>query len=113
MQNEHLKSYLASVREQCEELFVNQYGEPYTAVKIREHLETLNLNHTRFRNWICRSYYELEGKVPNSENITNTLNILKANAEFDGNSKELHLRVAYDTTIKNGTDSNDNNDNVL
>ena len=28
---------------------------------------------------------------------------MKANAEFDGNSKELHLRVAYDTTIKNGT----------
>ena len=45
----------------------------------------------------------MEGKVPNSENITNALNILKANAEFDGNSKELHLRVAYDTTIEHGT----------
>jgi hypothetical protein len=35
--------------------------------------------------------------VPSSESITSVLNILKAKAEFDGNSKKLHLRVAYDT----------------
>ena len=35
--------------------------------------------------------------ILSSEIITNVLNILKAKAEFDGNSKELHLRVAYDT----------------
>ena len=53
------------------------------------------LNHTRFRNWICKANYEQEGPVPSSESITSVLNILKAKAEFDGNSKELHLRVAY------------------
>ena len=83
--------------EQCQELFVDQYGEPYAAVRINEHIETLNLNHTRFRNWLCKANYEQEGLVPSSESITNVLNILKAKAEFDGNSKELYLRVAYDT----------------
>ena len=62
----------------CQELFVDQYGEPYAAVKIKEHIETLNLNHTRFRNWICKANYEQEGSVPSSENITSVLNILKA-----------------------------------
>jgi hypothetical protein len=35
--------------------------------------------------------------VPSSESVTNVLNILNARAEFDGNAKELHLRVAYET----------------
>jgi hypothetical protein len=89
---------LSLAKVQCEELFVDQYGEPYAAVKINEHLETLNLNHTRFRSWICKTYHEQEGLVPNSENIANAINILRANAQFDGNSKQLYLRVAYDTT---------------
>lgn len=86
-----------NAEEQCQELFVNQYVEPYAAVKIKEHIETLNLNHTRFKNWISKAYYEQERTVPSSDSITNVLNILKAKAEFDGNSKELHLRVACDT----------------
>jgi hypothetical protein len=91
------RKLLSIAERQCQELFVDQYGEPYAAVKIGEHTETLNLNHTRFRNWICKENYQQDGSVASSENITNVLNILKAKAEFDGNSKELHLRVAYDT----------------
>jgi hypothetical protein len=91
---------LSLAKEQCHELFVDQYREPYAAVKLRDHQETLNISHSRFRNWICKAYYELNGSVPNSESITNAINVLKANAEFDGNSKELHLRVAYDRTAR-------------
>jgi hypothetical protein len=93
---------LQIAKEKCQEFFVDQYGSPYAAVRIRDHGETLHLNSERFRNWICRQYYELEGSVPNSESITNAVNVLKANAEFDGNTKELHIRVArsieHDTT---------------
>jgi hypothetical protein len=99
--NQNLESRsrkLLSIAEaQCKELFVDQYGEPYAVVKIGEHAETLNLNHTRFRNWICKANYEQEGSIPSSESITGVLNILKAKAEFDGISKVLHLRVAYGT----------------
>jgi hypothetical protein len=86
---------LSLAEEQCQELFVDQYGEPYAAVKINGHLETLNLNHTRFRNWIFKANYQQEDSIPSSETISSVLNILKAKAEFDGTSKELHLRVAY------------------
>jgi hypothetical protein len=94
---------LSIVEEQCVELFVDQYREPYAAVKIGGHMETLNLNHTRFRNWICKENYEQDGSIPSSETITSVLNILKAKAEFDGISKELHLRVAYSTKDETGT----------
>ncbi len=92
---------LSLVKERCHELFIDQYGEPYAAVKIRDHIETLPLNHKRFRSWICRLCYEQEGGfIPNSESITNALNVLKANAEFDGRSIELHLRIAYGDIVE-------------
>ena len=71
------RKLLSIAEAQCQELFVNQYGEPYAAVKINGHLETLNLNHTRFRNLICKANYEQDGSVPSSESITSVLNILR------------------------------------
>ncbi len=93
---------LTLVKEHIQELFINQYGEPYVAVKINDHLETLHLKHERFRNWVGKLYYDQaeKGHAPNSESITTVVNILTANAQFGGNQKELFLRVA----------SNDGND---
>ena len=85
---------------------------PYSAVKIGEHIETLPLKSSRFRNWLYRIYYTSEKKVLNSEAASNVINVLKAKAEFDsGDRKNLYLRVAtipeepdtiyYDLTNKN------------
>ncbi|PWU80100.1 MAG: hypothetical protein DLM72_13875 [Candidatus Nitrosopolaris wilkensis] len=79
----------------CQEFFVDQYRTPYSAVNIGGHTETLPLNNGgRFKHWLSKTYYELEEKVPNAESISNALNVLKAKADFDGNSKEMNLRVA-------------------
>ena len=67
---------------------------PYAAVEISDHLETLPLKWSRFRNWLCRIYYNSEEDVLNNETVTNVLNILKAKAEFDGTARNLSLRVA-------------------
>ena len=85
---------LGLAEERCSELFLDQFGIPYAAVKIGEHIETLSLKSSRFKSWLCRTYYTSEHDVLNSENVTNVLNILKAKAEFDGLTKDLHLRVA-------------------
>jgi hypothetical protein len=97
---------LSLADEQCQELFVNQYMEPYAAVIINEHIETLNLNHTRFKNWICKAYYQQEGSVPSSESVTNVLNILKARAEFDGNGTAFACRIWYRRNRNGYNDSN-------
>ena len=75
---------LGLVEEQCSELFLDQFGSPYAAVRIGEHTETLPLKSSRFKNWLCRTFYKFEQDVLNNENVTNVLNILKARAEFDG-----------------------------
>jgi hypothetical protein len=68
---------LKLTQDQCEELFLDQFGTPYAAVKIGEHIETLALKDSRFRNWLCRIYYTSEYNVLNSETVSNVLNILK------------------------------------
>jgi hypothetical protein len=85
---------LELVGQQCSALFLDQFGSPYAAAKIGEHVETLPLKSSRFKNWLCKIFYESENNVLNSENLTNVLNVLKAKAEFGGNTKTLHLRIA-------------------
>ena len=86
---------LRLAEEQCPDLFLDQFGTPYGAIKINDHRETLPLKSSRFRNWLYRIYYSSEGKVMNSEIASNILNILKAKAEFDsGERKTLYLRAA-------------------
>jgi hypothetical protein len=84
---------LKLAQDQCEDLFLDQFGAPYAAVRIGEHFETLPLKDSRFRNWLCRIYYTEENNVLNSESISNVLNVLKAKAEFEGSTRNLSLRV--------------------
>jgi hypothetical protein len=79
--------------EYCSALFMDQFGTPYAAVRIGEHIETLSLKSSRFKNWLCHIYYNSENNVLNSEALSNVINVLKAKAEFDGNSKSLGIRV--------------------
>jgi hypothetical protein len=51
--------------DKCVELFVDQHGAPYAAVKVKDHVETLTLNRIRFRNWLCRAYYESKQGILN------------------------------------------------
>ena len=84
---------MALAEEQCSELFLDQFGMPYAAVRIDEHIETLKLKDSRFKNWLCRTYYLSEDKILNAESVTNVLSILKAKAEFEVVTRTLELRV--------------------
>ena len=79
--------------EHCSELFVDQFGTQYGALKIGEHVETLRLKDSRFKSWLFRTYYLSEDKILNAESVTNVLNILTAKAEFEGAIRTLDLRV--------------------
>ena len=89
------KKALEIVAEKCSDLFLDQFGSHYAVVRIGEHIETLQLKSSRFKNWVCKQYYESEGDIINNESVSNVLNILKARAEFDGQIRNLHLRIAF------------------
>jgi hypothetical protein len=86
---------LRLAQEQCSDIFMDQFGTPYAAINVGDHIETLPMKHSRFRNWLCRMFYtSTGGNILTSDNVTNVLSILKAKAEFDsGDRKNLYLRV--------------------
>jgi hypothetical protein len=43
--------------EQCSGLFLDQFGTPYAAIEVGEHVETIALKSSRFRNWLCKIFY--------------------------------------------------------
>ncbi|HKU50615.1 MAG TPA: hypothetical protein VJP79_11735 [Nitrososphaera sp.] len=98
---------LELARTRCSELFLDQHGSPYAAINVKGHIETLPMNSTRFRNWLSKIYYEQNKSVLNGEDITNALNVLKAEADFNENRHTLHLRLAEapDTIYYDLTDS--------
>src|SRR5215217_3509775 len=57
--------------EQCSRIFLDQYGTPYAAIEVGDHIETLPLKSSRFRNWLCKIFYSSEGKILTSDNVTN------------------------------------------
>ena len=87
------ENILELVEENCSEFFLDQYGLPYTAVTVNEHVETMSLHSKRFRNWLCKLFYDRTGDLIKAEDLAGILNILKARSEFGNNIKQLHLRV--------------------
>lgn len=85
---------LQLVNKNCSEFFLDQYGLPYAAVRLSDHVETMSINGKRFRNWVCKTKYDVTNALLSSETLTSVLNILKAKAEFENNTRNLHLRVA-------------------
>jgi hypothetical protein len=91
------------IKEYYVDLFVNQFNKPFIAIKINGHVEILELDSQRFKNWLFRFFYENIGKI-NSELVENTIKVLKAGAEFSENRKTLELRVAKLATNENDDD---------
>jgi hypothetical protein len=88
---------LELAKSNCVELFVDQHAIPYAAVAVNDHYEVLLMSSTRFRSWLCRLFYDNKKLLLNGEDVTNALNVLKAETEFSSNQKHLHLRVASDS----------------
>ena len=45
-------------------------------------------------NWISKIYYDRTGEIVKTDQLASVPNILRANAEFGGKTRELNLRVS-------------------
>jgi hypothetical protein len=84
------------IKETYVDLFVDQFNKPFIAIKINGHVETLGLDSLRFKNWLFRFFYKNTNEI-SSEQVENTIKVLKSEAEFNENRKKLELRVAKAT----------------
>lgn len=62
----------------CLELFVDQYGKPFSRNRMHDHEETISLDSKRFKNWLGKLYFESTKDVLKSEDISSVCNLLKA-----------------------------------
>jgi hypothetical protein len=76
------------------DLFHTLDGTGFADLEVRGHRETWPIRSKTFRRWLSRSYYERTGGAPNSEARQTALNIIEAQAAFDGREQSVSVRVA-------------------
>jgi len=76
-------------------LFIDEYKEAHAAIKVNDHLEILQVNSGRFRDWLSRILYKEENEVIDANLFRDAIGVLSAKAMFDsGEPVKLNLRVA-------------------
>ncbi|MGC2426247.1 MAG: hypothetical protein WA421_04370, partial [Nitrososphaeraceae archaeon] len=89
---------LELAKENAKQIFKDEYKVAHAAVMINEHLEILPMGENRFKNWlrkIVKNEYGDMSPIISNQVIEEVVNTLIADAEFDGETKELGLRIAH------------------
>jgi len=77
-------------------LFQNEFGEAHALTKIDDHYDVLSIERSRkFSKYLSKLYYDQYGTVATPESIISTKNTLSAKAEFEGETIQLHIRIAW------------------
>ena len=85
---------LELAKENAKQIFKDEYKVAHAAVTINEHLEILPMGGNRFKNWLRKIVKNEYGIIVGNQVIEEVVNSLIAEAEFDGETKELGLRIA-------------------
>src|SRR5262245_56405120 len=76
------------------DLYHSRDGTTYADIMVQGHRETWPTKSQGFRRWLRRAYYEKTGGAPNGEAVAAALALIEARAQFDGMTREVHVRVA-------------------
>jgi hypothetical protein len=76
------------------ELLFHHQDRAYADIRVGEHRETWPVKSKRFRQWLKRLYYAKHNKAPNAEAEKEALDHIEAAALFDGEERQVELRVA-------------------
>ena len=88
---------LASLKENTEQFFKDQYGRPYVAVRLRKDkiLAIMPLKSSKYKHYLSKLFREnRQGEIVGEDTINNAISSLSADADFDGETIPLHVRVA-------------------
>lgn len=75
-------------------LFTDERDRPFANLEINGHRETWPVSSTQFKRWVSRRFWEIEGEVPASSTMADALNVVEAEADFEGPERRLHNRMA-------------------
>jgi hypothetical protein len=69
-------------------------SQGYASIEVGGHKEVWPINNTGFRQWLGKSYYDLHGKIANSQATQDALNTISGMAIYEGEEHQVHVRVA-------------------
>lgn len=80
------------------ELFHDGDREPFARYPVGDgsvgHWEVAHIRNRNFCNWLSRRFYMLSGKTLSAQSMQDALRVIEAKAIFDGDSREVFIRVA-------------------
>jgi hypothetical protein len=76
------------------QLFHASDGTGFADLIIDGHRETWPLRSKRFQTWLRQQYYERTWDAPSPAALNAALNVLEAQAQFDGPQRKVSLRIA-------------------
>ena len=69
-------------------------GRSYAVVSVNGHRECRELKSKAFRHLLTRASLKATGKLPAPDAVSAAVGVLEADAEFDGESADVFLRIA-------------------
>jgi hypothetical protein len=75
-------------------LFHTSDGETFATISVGGHTETHRIRSTSFRRWLINAFYRECEKPPSSEAMRGAIEVLEAEAQFDGPTEQVWIRVA-------------------
>jgi len=75
-------------------LFHASDGTGFADLIIDGHRETWPLRSKRFQAWLRQQYYERTWDAPSPAALNAALNVLEAQAQFDGPQRKVSVRIA-------------------
>jgi hypothetical protein len=76
-------------------LFHDEYEVPNARMKTAKKFEIRMIRSKYFKRWICKLYWDKYNQTPNNEAVNAALNIIEAEACFNGEEYKLSNRVAF------------------
>lgn len=76
------------------ELFKTPNNDPYATISVEAHKETYSVISANFKRWLIGRFYNVHKKSPSNNAVTDALNTFAAKACYEGNQKDIHIRIA-------------------
>lgn len=76
------------------ELFMGTNEVPYIKTAVDEHFEVHAIDGSVFKEILSHEYYKAHGRAPKSQQLNDALVTLAGCARYDGEIREVHMRVA-------------------
>jgi hypothetical protein len=85
---------LVKLASQSATYFRTLNNEHFAMVHINNHVETWPIRSRQFKEWLSYLLYSEINRPPNNQSLMESLNILAAQAQFDGHVQDVFVRVA-------------------